>query len=42
MIGGSYANVQEHMNSEDRLEGPRAFADNRSPNWTAKPIKEGE
>ncbi len=42
VIGGTYENVRAHMNSEDRLEGPRAFADKRSPNWTAKPIEEGE
>ena len=39
VIGGPYENVQAHMDSEDRLEGPRAFADKRSPNWTAKPIE---
>ena len=33
-IGGTYEEVQRHMRSADRVEGPRAFSESRAPNWT--------
>ena len=34
-IRSSYPSLQEHLASNDAVEGPRAFADKRQPNWTA-------
>ena len=31
---GSYPVLQRHFVSDDAVEGPRAFADKREPNWT--------
>jgi enoyl-CoA hydratase/carnithine racemase len=41
LIRTRYDNVAAHMASKDRVEGPAAFAQKRTPNWTAEPIEEG-
>ena len=33
-ISRSYFGIQQHMASADAIEGPRAFADKRVPNWS--------
>ncbi|MBT5774212.1 MAG: enoyl-CoA hydratase [Dehalococcoidia bacterium] len=33
-ISRSYFGVQQHLASADAVEGPRAFADKRAPDWT--------
>ena len=35
-IRGRYENVKAHMDSADRIEGPRAFAEKRTPNWVGR------
>ena len=35
-IGASYAAAERMLASEDAVEGPRAFADKRLPNWTGR------
>ena len=41
LIRTRYENVAAHMASKDRVEGPAAFAEKRTPNWTAEPLEEG-
>ena len=31
----NYSEAQKHNSSADRIEGPRAFSEKRTPNWTA-------
>ena len=38
LIRTPYPNVTAHMKSKDRIEGPAAFSEKRTPNWTAEPI----
>ncbi len=40
VIRTRYENVSAHMASKDRVEGPAAFAEKRTPNWTAEPLDE--
>ncbi|HJM89748.1 MAG TPA: enoyl-CoA hydratase-related protein [Dehalococcoidia bacterium] len=42
VIHAPYDNVREHMASGDRAEGPAAFAEKRTPQWTAKPREQAE
>ncbi len=41
LIRTRYDNVVAHMASKDRVEGPAAFAEKRTPNWTAEPLEQG-
>ena len=35
-IAGKYGAVDAMMGSEDYIEGPRAFAEKRPPNWKGR------